>query len=172
MSRGKLEALLSRIQPSTILSADERIFFSVLRDYKLDPELDVIRPEAPEIVAEMMDAPERMRRAQIRAAIIGLAAIAAMLQPWIWMLLTTAGQAADRALVQVGSVFPTFVHNPTVIHAGAAFCLVLAMAQWLVNVTRHKPIVFGPLFAMAKGITVRNLVWDPRPSRFAACCLP
>src|SRR5262249_6521117 len=98
LSPGKLEALISRIQPRTILSADERIFFSVLRDYKLDPELDVSRPEAPEIVAEMLDAPERKRRAQIRAGVVALAAIAAVLQPWIWMLLTAAGQAANSAL--------------------------------------------------------------------------
>jgi hypothetical protein len=44
LPRGKLEALISRIQPRSVLSADERIFFSVLRDYRLDPELDVIRP--------------------------------------------------------------------------------------------------------------------------------
>src|SRR5262249_38211627 len=105
LPRGRLDALISRIQPRSVLSADERIFFSVLRDYKLDPELDVIPPEAPEIIAEMIEARERARRARIRLAVIALAAVAALLQPWIFAGLTTTGQAMITALQALGTVF-------------------------------------------------------------------
>jgi hypothetical protein len=156
LPRGKLEALISRIQARTILPSDERIFFSVLRDYRLNPEIDVIRPEAPEIVAEMIDAPERIRRAQIRAAVIGLAAIAAVLQPWIWMLLTTVGQATDLALRATGAIFGTTFFATTSFRPVATVCLLLAMTLWFVNVMRHEPIVFERFW----------LWWRPLPLRW------
>jgi hypothetical protein len=161
LPRGRLDALISRIQPRSMLSADERIFFSVLRDYKLDPELDVIRPEAPEIIAEMIDAPERARRAQIRLAVIALAAIAALLQPWI----LAAGHGAIAILQRLGTIFsppPAFSNVAMVFGGVGAVCVALAAMQWLVNMNRDVPIVFRHHFSQWIRQPARTIISDPR----------
>jgi hypothetical protein len=139
LPRGTLDALLARMSPRNVLSADERIFFSVLRDnYRLDPERDVIEPEAPEIVAAMIDAPERQRRAQIRLVVIGLAALAALLQPWIWTALTAAGRVVVAALGRLTGILPAFWSPP----AMQAFCVIAALyalVHWYVVIRRDTP---------------------------------
>jgi hypothetical protein len=162
LPRDKLGALISRLQPRSVLSTDERIFFSVLRDYKLDPELDVIRPQAPEIVAEKIEGPERARRAQIRLVVIALAAIGALLQPWIFAGLTTAGQAAITALQALGTISAAFSASAIVFRRVGVACIGLSVMQWFLNMNRDEPMVFRSFFSQWFGQPARKNIWNPR----------
>jgi hypothetical protein len=160
LPRGTLQALISRITPGKILSADERIFYSVLHNYRLDPEREAIAPEAPEVIAELIDAPERTRRNQVRLAVIGLAALAALAQPWIWVGLTIAAVAADDQLRALsGLIGPS---SGVLFQGATTALLLLTFALWLVNVTRLVPMEFAPFSKKLPRGQLINRLLDPQ----------
>jgi hypothetical protein len=139
LTHGQLNELTARIMGKTgVLAADERIFFSVLNEEALDPIDDVIRPEAPEIVADRMDRPERRRRFWMRAMVLGVAVLAAWTQPWLWRLLTHGFDSVQLALK-----LPEIPHQH--VPLPALFLMLIAILQWSFNVMRSEPRTFTPL---------------------------
>jgi hypothetical protein len=175
LTPGKLTEVVSRIQRNTgSLTADERIFFSVLHDEKLDPVIDVIQPEAPEIVAYRMDAPERRRVARLRGMVIGIAALAALAQPWLWTLLTKNFGVTDAAL-RLAAEFAAsqswaFPRAWTQEFTYLALLLVMlsALAQWLFNVMRREPRVLLPAWEVLRSLS-KHIWYDPRISASSGC---
>jgi hypothetical protein len=134
LAHGQLNELTARIMGKTgVLAADERIFFSVLNEEALDPIDDVIRPEAPEIVADRMDRLERRRRFWMRAMVLGVAVLAAWTQPWLWRVLTD-GPTPFKTF--------EFLQSSRVGHIGFSILAPIAIYQWLFNVLRSEPKSF------------------------------
>ena len=89
------------------MAADERIFFSVLKDERLDPEQEILQPEAPAIIRERMEAPERRRLRHWRLGVIGLAVLTALLQPWIATALSSIGTALNAVSAALWALIPS-----------------------------------------------------------------
>jgi hypothetical protein len=171
LTHGKLNEFAARIMNKTgVLAADERIFFSVLNEEALDPIDDVIRPEAPEIVADRMDRPERRRRIWLRAMVLGVAALAAWTQPWLWRLLTEGFDAAQSAL-RTPEVFPNpFPSQKRIYYSPMS----TPIFQWLINVRRSEPSSFTSLAArqpdrLMRWSILESLFFDPRLGAAIGC---
>ncbi|MHB8271167.1 hypothetical protein [Bradyrhizobium sp.] len=173
LTHGQLNELTARIMGKTgVLAADERIFFSVLNEEALDPIDDVIRPEAPEIVADRMDRLERRRHFRMRAMVLGVAVLAAWTQPWLWRVLTQGFDSVQSALNIVEILHEPFL-SPKTGQYGPIFG---AIWFWLLNVMRSEPRSFTSLANLVRqpGQLIRrpfleNLLFDPRLAAALGC---
>ncbi len=132
----KLDAVTSSIQLPDLPSGDERIFFSLLRNEKLDPERDVLQPEASAVIQERMEAPERRRRTQLRYLAVACAVLAAALQPWISDVLIGIGAAADIAAVQLHRPLYGLEPTPPAVRVAALAAMFVALAHWAFTTLR------------------------------------
>jgi hypothetical protein len=168
MPRNRLAAAASRI-PLDAMAADERIFFSVLKDERLDPEQEILQPEAPAIIRERMEAPERRRLRHWRLGVIGLAVLTALLQPWIATALSSIGTALNAVSAALWALIP----SPTYVMVWRVLTLAFTLVAgglWLANVMRHEPrplLSFPHLWRIASA-QARKLQfftwerWEPR----------
>ena len=81
--RGHVDQLASRIDDGGLLDAGERVFIAVLKGKVLDPVDDVLRPEAPEAMREEIEMPDRRRQRRLVASVVVLAAIGALVEPYV-----------------------------------------------------------------------------------------
>lgn len=167
-----LDATMSRIDAHELLDADERIFVSVMRGVPLDPQTDVLRPEAPAAIVEQMNRAERRRKRQWIAGIAAFAVLAAAVQPWFTTLsnrmsevVTPAVDAVrERVIGAAQAVFPPVVG--LVCRDAALLAALSAGILWLLATFRSWPTallasrvvgIAGVLLAAA-GLAIR---WRP-----------
>jgi hypothetical protein len=173
----ELDEAAARIAPSAPGEEIERIFLAVLRGQRLDPVLDVISPEAPEVIRERLAAPERRRRMIWIAATVAVAAAVAFAEPVLaaWIAVGWAAIPVLNGAKPVYLTVWTFRVDVKQLCGGVATILAaLSMLAWLAlalrsSKTRRTPIAFLRFvrFAaiLAAAVALIYLFVDPAAAR-------